>query len=354
MTSNDPERTSAVLAYLARSPDLAVAEADIAAMEELPGDHNALWWIRTTQRDIVLKMFLDAGQARGRRQFTNQASAAQCGIAPRALTFDRYPDGLSHQIMLYEWCPGTPLDPARAEDRAALAVALATAHARRPEEQTRLSPHPVNPHYQWSLIQGSRRLVEEGVARGGASPLSDMVLEALARAQARVQPELDRHELTPPVLVHGDLQLDHCLKVDGRVQLLDWEMGGLGDPAREICHIFLHLLPNLTPGERSDWLGLYADHAAVLDLGPRVDTYAVLLPVASLLELVLMPSAAQDAQAAAEECQLLQLAFGLCLDHVTAALDMHLDLSEKQALQAAYRILRQDLYTQHETKEFAS
>ena len=342
-----------MLAYLAGSPELALTEAEITAVEELSGDHNSLWRIQTTQRDIVLKMFLDAGQARGRRQFTNQDSAARIGIAPHTIAFDRYPEGLSRQILLYEWCPGTPLDAARPEDTSGLAVALAAAHTRHPGAQTRLSPHPVNPQYQWSLIQGSQRLVEEGVDRGGANSLSDMVLEALSRAEAMVLPELDKNALTPPALVHGDLQLDHCLAVDGRIQILDWEMGGLGDPAREICHIFLHLLPDLTPGEKSEWLGLYAEHAAVPDLGPRIHMYEVLLPVASLLELILLPSTAPDPLAAAEECRLLQFAFGLCLDHVTVALDMQIGQAERQELEEAYLVLRQDLYAQHETKEVA-
>ncbi len=352
--SSDQGRIQTVLAYLANSPDLDLAGAEITTVEELSGDHNALWRIQTAQRDVVLKMFLDAGQARGRRQFTNQDSAARIGVAPQTIAFDRYPAGLSHQIMLYEWCPGLPLNPTLREDAMGLAIALAAVHARHPADQTRLSPHPVSLHYQWSLIQGSKRLVEEGVERGGISPLSDFVLEALSRAETMVRPKLDKNELTTPALVHGDLQLCHCLKVDGDIQLLDWEMGGLGDPAREICHLFLHLLPDLTPRERAEWLGLYADPAEALDLAPRVRTYEVLLPLASLLDLILLPSTAQDALAAAEECQLLQFAFGLCLDHVTAALDMNLGPRDRAELDDAYRSLRQNRYTQWETKETAA
>lgn len=342
-----------VLAYLAASPELAVTEAEITAVEELPGDHNALWRIQTAQRDIVCKMFLDAGQARGRRQYANQQSAAQIGIAPPVVAFDRYPDGLSRQIMLYEWCPGTPLNPASGDDAAELAVVLAAAHARPPGEQMRLSPHPINPQYQWSLLQGSKRLVEKEATRSGAAPLWDMVLEAVSRAETWILPELDKHELTPPVLIHGDLQREHCLKVDGKMQLLDWEMGGLGDPAREICHVFLHLLPDLTAAEKFEWLRLYAPRTEVLNLRRRVATYTILLPVASLLELLLLPSRASDPVAAAEECQLLQLAFDLCLEHVSAAVGMYLEASTREMLGDAYLALRQDLYARQETKEVA-
>ena len=352
MTS-DCVLTEAVQNYLAGSPQLSIVPSEILEVEELTGDHNSLWRIKTAQRDIVLKMFLDAGQARGRRQFSNQNTAAQIGVAPQPITFDRYPHGLSHQVMLYEWCPGTPLDPRSDENTSELAVALAAAHARHPEEQARLSPHPVNQHYQWSLIQGSRRLVEEGVFRGGNSKLSDMVLEALARAEILVLPELDKHELTPPALVHGDLQLEHCLMVEGRIQLLDWEMGGLGDPAREISHIFLHMFPELTSEERTAWLKLYEDRAGFPDLSRRISVYDVLLPLASLFELILLPAMTHEPQAAAEECQLLQLAFGLCMDHVTFALDMDIGPVERQELSNSYLALRQNMYEQPEAKEVA-
>ncbi len=351
--TNDTGLSEAMQNYLLGSPQLAIAPSEILEVEELSGDHNSLWRIQTSQRDIVLKMFLDAGQARGRRQFSNQDTAAQIGVAPQPITFDRYPHGLSHQVMLYEWCPGTPLDPTRTEETSKLAVALAAAHARQPGEQTRLSPHPVNQHYQWSLIQGSKRLVEEGVSRGGSSKLSDMVLEALSHAEVLVLPELDKNELTLPALIHGDIQLEHCLLVEGRIQLLDWEMAGLGDPAREICHIFLHVLPKLTSEEKSAWLDLYEERAGIPDLSRRIDIYRVLLPLASLIELILLPSMAQEPQAAAEECQLLQFAFGLCMDHVTAALDMEIGPLERQELSNSYLALRQNMYDLPEAKEVA-
>ena len=351
--SNNQSLSDAVLAYLTGPSALEIVEAEITSIEELPGDHNTLWRIQTSRQDFVLKMFLDAGQARGRRQFTNQESAAQIGMAPLPIAFDRYPEGLSHQVMLYEWCSGSPMDPDLAEDRMNLASALAAAHARKPIEQTRLSPHPVNQHYQWSLIQGSKRLVEEGIARGGASSLSDLVLEVLARAEALVQPVLDKNELTPPSLVHGDLQAAHCLKKDGQMQLLDWEMGGLGDPAREICHIFTHLLPGISPREKSDWLSLYGERTEDPALAQRICTYEVLLPVASLLELLLLPATAQEAVAAAEECQLLQIAFGLCLDDVMVALEMKISPTEKQDFSDSFLVLRQDRFEQTVAREVA-
>lgn len=351
--SNKQGFAEAILTYLEKTPALEISAGQIISMDELPGDHNSVWRIQSDKRDFALKMFMDAGQARGRRQFTNQESAAQIGMAPSPIAFDRYPEGLSHQVMLYEWSPGSQMNFGLNEDRMILASALAAVHSRQPMEQTRLSPHPVNQHYQWSLIQGSRRLVVEGVARGGANTLSDMVLMVLALAEDRILPVLDRNELTPPALVHGDLQAEHCLNKDGQVQLLDWEMGGLGDPAREICHLFTHLMPGMTPSERAEWIAVYRGSEYDTKLEERICTYEVLLPVASLLELVLLPATATGPAAAAEECQLLQMAFALCLDDVQHALEMNITQAEKQELSDSYLALRQDIFEQTVEKEVA-
>lgn len=350
----DTRPDSAILTYLASSPDLKLKEEDIAAAEELHGDHNALWRIRSDTRDIVLKMFLDAGQARGRRQFSNQESASRLGLAPAPIAFDRYPEGLSRQVLLYEWFPGSPMRPCADSHVEELAAGVAAAHARPPGEHTRLSPHPVNPHYQWSLIQGSRRLLEDGPDRGRFRPLYAMVTEALEKAETLAMPELECNTLHAPAMIHGDLQAEHCLFWDDELRIVDWEMGGLGDPAREICHVFLHVLPHLEEESRVAWLRIYQERHAVPGLKQRVRCYEVMLPVASMLELLLLPAAATEDAAAEDECRLLQLAFELCLKHVDSIMNLQLTESDRDEASAFFLSLRRDLYERQKSKETAT
>lgn len=334
----DEPAPASVLAYLASAAESPVRDAVITDVRALPGDRHALWRIQSDRHDIVLKMFLDAGQARGRRQYNCQAAAAQDRLAPPPLAFDRYPQGLARQILIYPWQAGAALNPRDADQRAALGAALARVHARALEGPIRLSPHPVNLAYQWSLMQGSQRRVQTWLADQPLDALTDFLRRALPAAGRQAPREPTPDGAAAPALVHGDLYAEHCLVQDQRIRFVDWEMGGLGDPARDIAHLLLHTLRGLSPAEEDAWWSAYGRRPSDAGLQARTAAYGRLLPWASLMELILrlaQPASFPSVPALSEA--VWPWAFRACLEDAAPALGLEAGAEERQAIVAGFR-----------------
>ncbi len=329
---NDPQTdlTANVLRYLQTSSQSPLYGTQVALVQTLSGDQNALWWIRSNERDMVCKMFLDAGQARGRRQFNNQETAARLGIAPIPVTFERYPEGLSRQVMVYHWIPGTHLNALDAVHRDHLAEALVVVHTQDPAGHARLSPHPVNPQYQWNLIQGSQQRLEAWLDAQVPDDLTVALRHVLTAVQTQGQAVLAETDPAPPVLVHGDIYPEHCLVDPTGLRLVDWEMGGLGDPAREAAHVLIHVLRGVPATDRQHWRDQYLAHMQEPSLIARIRLYEILLPVASCLDLALhllwAPEPTREDFVGTQT--LLHLAFQECLLDVSRALTLDFEGDE--------------------------
>ncbi len=329
MDDHQTALTADVLAYLQQSSQSPLHNSAVKTVQTLSGDQNALWRVQTEERDVVVKMFLDAGQARGRRQFHNQETAAQLGAAPPPIAFDRYPVGLSRQVMLYHWDPGLLLDPTDAAQRQVLAQALVQVHTRAPSSHTRLSPHPVSPDYQWNLMQGSQRQLEAWLAVQPANDLTAALQRILAGAGFLVQAGLADIGSATPALVHGDIYPEHCLVDTQGLRFVDWELGGLGDPAREVAHVLIHVLRGIPEMDRQIWLDQYLTRMQDPSLDSRIRLYELMLPVAACMDLALhLLAGDRDMTAQAGSRMLLQLAFQECLMDVSRVLD--LDLAEDE------------------------
>ena len=120
-------------------------------------------------QEAVLKLYLDAGQARSRRQYDGQQIFAPFGLAPRPIWVDRYPEGLSRQVLIYEWLPGDALDPANPGQMAALARSVAQVHANDASEVRRFSPNPINLDYVWRILRGSITPIQGWLADTGGT-----------------------------------------------------------------------------------------------------------------------------------------------------------------------------------------
>lgn len=146
-----------VLAYLNDAPTSELNGQNVRIVEAWSGTDNLLWRVRSesTAHDAVLKLYLDAGQARSRRQFAGQQTFAPLGIAPRPLWYDRYPQGLARQVLVYEWVAGHEIDLAQPAHVAALATAVARVHSTELEAVQRLSPNPLNLETLWRILGGS-------------------------------------------------------------------------------------------------------------------------------------------------------------------------------------------------------
>ena len=335
MDDHQASLTADVLAYLQQSSQSPLHGTAIESVQALSGEQNALWRVQADGRDVVLKMFLDAGQARGRRQFSNQARAASLGVAPEPVAFERYPVGLSRQVMMYHWDPGILLDPTEADHRRQLAQALVQVHTQDPADHARLSPHPISPGYQWNLMQGSQRQLDAWLASQTPDDLTVALRRILAAVHTRVPVALERPGPAAPALVHGDIFAEHCL-VDARgLRLVDWEMGGLGDAAREVAHVLIHVLRDIPGPDRQVWREQYLAQIQDPSLHDRIGLYEMMLPAAAFLDLSLhlLQAGDQARTGLAGAHMLLHLAFQECLLDVCRALD--LDYEEEEIIHIA-------------------
>ena len=314
------------LHWLAHAPASPVHGQTVRLTDTLTGDSNALWKVETGSESLVLKMFLDAGQARGRRQYNAQTLAWRADLAPEPLVFDRYPEGLARQVLVYRWCPGTPVDVRDPAHREALAQSLGRLHCLAPTPDTRLSPHPVNAEFQWNLIEGSLRRLERWRLEQPRDELNAALAAVMQEASRQLPASVTGLEgSVPAAVVHGELYAEHCLMADGRVRMVDWELAGIGDPARECAHVMLHMLRNLTVDDCQAWQDRYLAEAGQAGLAPRVELYTRLLPLEGLLNLALFLTRRQPTvEAGADRVgPLLRVAFRECMSDVNRALKLN-------------------------------
>ncbi|MEZ4584701.1 MAG: phosphotransferase, partial [Caldilineaceae bacterium] len=151
--------TTAIQTYLTDAATSEFRGLEVTVVDHWEGRDNLLWRVeagaQNAAQDAVIKLFLDAGQVRSRRQYDGQQLFAPVGIAPQPLWYDRYPDGLSRQIMVYRWAQGATPDPDDAGQLTELARAVAALHDGDPTAVRRFSPNPVNLDYLWRLLAGS-------------------------------------------------------------------------------------------------------------------------------------------------------------------------------------------------------
>ncbi len=162
------------------------------------------------------------------------SSSLQRGLAPQPLWADRYPHGLSRQIIVYRWSDGETITPDDPSSLCAWAEAIGMLHTTPPDEVRRFSPHPVNLDFYWRIEQGSIAQIESWLAPSGLA-LSKLFQKLAVATTALVKASLPFWAAAQPTPVHGDLSRQHTLIERGRVLLLDWEMFGLGDPALDVA-----------------------------------------------------------------------------------------------------------------------
>lgn len=277
--------TDNILRYLTQAPTSEFRQAQVAVIDQWEGEENLLWRVRmsrpdttsagATPLDAVVKLFLDAGQARSRRQFDGMHFAAARGLCLQPIWVDRYPEGLARQILVYPWAEGEAVDPTDPAALDALATSVATLHSADVETIRRFSPRPLNLDYYWRIEQGSISQILAWLPQ-------DLAIVAAYRQLADAAAQLVEAALphvgqTPPAPVHGDLRLAHALLHRGQAMLLDWELFGLGDPALD-CARFLQVeAQTLTPAQQMAWRDAYLAQSAHPAMGLRLGLYERLL-----------------------------------------------------------------------------
>lgn len=310
-----------ILTYLSTSASSEFYQEEIEILDHWEGSDNLLWRIGCNGHESVVKMFMDAGQARGRRQFDGQESFAPLGIAPRPLWFDRYPDGLARQVLVYEWMPGCDLDVTHGGELESLATAVAKLHASDPADVRRFCPNPINLDYFWRMTQGSLISTQRWLTQQNESRMAELLHGFASRSQAIVESALPRWMGVPPAPVHGDLRVENVVSSLGQVALLDWEMYGLGDPALEMASLLYLENQKLSDDLRSLLIDTYLSLVDQQALEERIEVYMRLLPLQSVCYLLEgMRRAGSNLFADPETTQFLQTTLHLTLVESSEAL----------------------------------
>lgn len=285
-----------ILTYLTSAPTSDFNGMNVRVLDHWRGRDHLLWRVRANPPsgaadvDAVLKLYLDAGQARSRRQFDGQACFWQQGIAPRPLWYDRHPHGLARQVLIYEWAEGDALDAANSAQIAAHARSVARLHANDASGITRFSPHPLNLDYLWQLMRASLDAADAWLAGQETAALRTLLQQLAQAAATLVRIAGDFWRGVPPAAVHGDLRLENAVHGANGAILLDWEMFGLGDAAQEVARFLLASQSDLDDAQQEHWLDAYLagiDGSAIApSITQRVGVYQRLLALSSALFIV--------------------------------------------------------------------
>lgn len=280
-----------VLEYLTKAPSSEFVEQQVTVLDQWEGSDNLLWKVESHTSgqglvEAVLKLYLDAGQARSRRQFDGQQMFAPLGFAPRPRWYDRYPLGLARQVLIYDWVPGDVLDVADQSALNALAQTVAQIHGADAAEVQRFSPNALNLDYYWRMERGGFAAISSWLSERKADTFFSIFTKLTQQSNTLVEAALSQWAETPPCAVHGDLKVENCVSSFGSVVLLDWEMFGLGDPALEVASFLFNSQHELEDDARAEWLDIYLAHADQPGVAQRIGVYGKLLPLRSVTYLL--------------------------------------------------------------------
>jgi len=281
-----PNVTDAIHTYLTTAPASGFAGRAVIVRAHWQGDDNLLWRVDAGSDAAVVKLFLDAGQARGRRQFDGQRIFAPMGLAPAPLWFDRYPEGLARQVLVYRWAEGRSMAVMDNDDLTTLAASIAAVHNHDTEAVRRISPRAVNLDYFWRVLAGGLAPTTRWLETVACPRLAALLRTLSTSAANVVNDALPLWQDATPAPVHGDLRLDHTLIQDRRAVLLDWEMFGLGDPALDVATFLFHEAGALGSASRTHWLESYCALVQAPAIAARIDIYTRLLPLQRFADML--------------------------------------------------------------------
>ncbi len=276
------EAADAIHTYALTSPLSTLTHGDVIVREEWQGSDNLLWRLGVAPNgasdpspDVVIKMYMDAGWVRGRREHEAQQLFAPLGLAPQPLWFDRDAELLPRQVVGYSYVDGAAPDMADPAIRQAIAVAIARVHASDAAAMPRVSPNPMNFDTFWTLLQENVATVRADLDGNAAFIAAlDALLRSAGNVAAAAAPLWANAVPTP---IHGEFSPENTLIAPTGVIFVDWELSGLGDPALEVARFVQgHLVE---PAARDAWLTAYLAACNAPGMAERIAIYRRLLPI---------------------------------------------------------------------------
>ncbi len=278
--------TQSIQTYLTGSPESQFHGREVTMVDQWEGSDNLLWLVECQGEQAVAKLYLDAGQIHSRREYDGQYLFSRDGLAPRPRWREQDPPGLPRPILVYEWTPGDPLDPADRAQVESLALAVARIHSVDANLTRGFSPHPISLSYTWKLLSQSVTQIDGWLAARGADQVQVAFAFLAGHALTLVNQALPLWKTAPSAPVHGDLTLENMVHSRGRTVLLDWEQFGLGDPALDAA-TFLHAnRQELDEAVQARWLETYLAAVDQPGLAERIAVYDKLLPVQAVCFLL--------------------------------------------------------------------
>ena len=271
--------TTSIHTYLTNAPSSHFVGREVDVIDAWQGNENLLWRVECRGEEAVLKLFPDAGQARSRRQYDGQQFFASQGIAPSPLWYDRYPEGLSRQILVYAWMPGEPLDATDPQQIRAHAEVVAQLHSADVAEVRRFSPNPINLNYFWRIQSATYAKLRQWPLLQEHAKTGQLLNALFAAADAQVKATPAPWREAVPTAVHGDLRRQNACYTRGAICLLDWEMFGLGDPAFEVAGFLSSEAQELGEEKAQLWRKHYLNEYNDDRFRRRIELYEQLLKV---------------------------------------------------------------------------
>ena len=274
--------TAAVHSYLTSAHASDFCGQPVTMLAHWQGSEHLLWRVECHGHEAVVKLYMDAGQVRSRRQFDGQQMGARLGIAPTPHWSDREPEGVPRPLLVYDRLDGAQPALGMREQRLALAQVAAQVHTADPDELRRFSPRPVNLDYFWRVLAGGFGPLQAWLHELGALATARLHAELADGGARLVERALPHWSGVLPAPIHGDLLAENVVVAGGVPVLLDWELFGLGDPALEVARFLQDLRAQVTPEEAEDWLESYLLAADLPSLAARIAAYRRLLPFQQL------------------------------------------------------------------------
>lgn len=278
--------TLGVHQYLSTAAISQFAQQPVEMIDHWKGTDNLLWRAASRGTEAVIKLYLEAGQARGRRQFDAHTVFAPLGLAPAPLWYEHAPEGLPRPVGVYTWQEGQPVAPGPDLPNE-LARAVARIHTTDPSDVQRFSPHPYALDFYWRIEQASIAAVSRWLAQAALQPVAAAYDQLSAAATQVVEQALPLWTTAPAAPIHGDLQLEHALMTPRGICFIDWEMAGVGDPALEIARFLHHSRTLVGVDALAAWVDTYLSLMDSPGLDQRIAAYNCLLPFHATTYLLL-------------------------------------------------------------------
>lgn len=233
------------------------------------GANNLLYRVTGKQGDYAIKFTIRDARRRAEREFNALSALDGFDLAPRPILLDQ--ERYSLPVVVQTWIEGEVRSepPQTDEDWSMLVDYLVCLRA-----------VPVKVFLPKPVVYAENRdhckqIIHEKLDRLPLESQPDSLRDLIRRFDALSMPEWDIPTFT---LVRSDPNPRNFIRREGQWVSVDWEYGGLTDPAFEIADMMAHAAYIDVPRERWEWvINRYCSHDGAGEI--RIRTYWQMMTV---------------------------------------------------------------------------